>query len=362
MSSTDTNLDAAPQSQDQETNDTEKALSSFHAPSVHYLQTTFLEEVLAAGYSKSSTINDIENLRDSKPGVIRRKGLEVICLNDSQKGAAYVDCLAGEDNVGYATHMLSYSWGYTVGDIVDTLVDFCATNDLNPKRTYIWICCLCVNQHRVVGATLDTSGFVQVFGKRVQQIGHILCIMAPWQSPQYLTRVWCIFELYTTNQCGCKVSIVMPPEQNLLLEKELLGDHYNCVEIMFKALSNTKVQNAVASLEHDQKTILGIIGSSTGYEVLNRKVNDLLRAWIQAAIALSVNKREDTNDISFVSFCSKLGALFFSSGDHCRAFEKYQRCLVIQESVLDKNHPYTATTYNNIGLVLQNKGDYEGSH
>ena len=41
-------------------------------------------------------------------------GLIVICPRDGKRGAAYVDTLSGEDNVGIADALLSYSWGYKV--------------------------------------------------------------------------------------------------------------------------------------------------------------------------------------------------------------------------------------------------------
>lgn len=102
--------------------------ASQKAPSVHYLATTFLDEVLATKNSsgefldRETTIHDIEDLRNSNvPGVIQTKGISQLCPKDGNMGAACVDCIKGEDNVGGATHMLSYSWGYTIGDIIDTL-------------------------------------------------------------------------------------------------------------------------------------------------------------------------------------------------------------------------------------------------
>ena len=80
------------------------------APSVEYLRTTFLAEVLNAGFSRDSTIYEIENL-GGPPGVIRRKGLERISPLDGRKGSSYVHCLRGKRNVGVANYMLSYTWG-----------------------------------------------------------------------------------------------------------------------------------------------------------------------------------------------------------------------------------------------------------
>ena len=81
--------------------------------SVEWLQTGFLAEVDAAGHDASEAkVYDIEDLRKvNEPGLIRRKGEHVQCPITNQPGAAYVHCLQGEDQVGDATHMLSYTWG-----------------------------------------------------------------------------------------------------------------------------------------------------------------------------------------------------------------------------------------------------------
>jgi len=83
----------------------------FIGVSVYYLETEFLREVQEAGYSRDSTIYQLEDLKCLAPGVIRQKGLSRTCPLDQKKGAAYIHCLRGDDHVGQATHMLSYTWG-----------------------------------------------------------------------------------------------------------------------------------------------------------------------------------------------------------------------------------------------------------
>ena len=73
-----------------------------------------------------------------------RKGEKLICPKDNRLGTSYVDALADGD-AGLCNYMLSYSWGYPVGDIADTLSDFFGEESLHE---FIWICCLCINQHR----------------------------------------------------------------------------------------------------------------------------------------------------------------------------------------------------------------------
>ena len=80
-----------------------------------------------------------------EPLVIRGTGAETICPRDQRKGAAYVDAV-GEDAVGHARFMLSYTWGYTVRDIVEALGSYCKSTGLDERRTYVWICCLCISE------------------------------------------------------------------------------------------------------------------------------------------------------------------------------------------------------------------------
>ena len=53
-----------------------------------------------------------------------------------------------------------------------------------------------------------------------------------------------------------------------------------------------------------------------------------------------------------------IGAVYDNQGDYAKALEYYQKALEIQEKVLDIEHPNTATSYNNIGYVYTHQGDY----
>ncbi|CAB9510328.1 Hydra magnipapillata [Seminavis robusta] len=340
--------------------------------SVHHLQHIFLEREVGMAkknattgkfLSKDSSIYEIEDL-EGPPGVIRTKSVNTVCPIDGKMGAAYVHSLQGEDHVGEATQMLSYSWNYSIGDIVDTLTDFCHQNNLNPKRTYIWICCLCVNQHRVVeksksGLLVSADEFVSIFGDRVKRIGHLLAMMAPWHAPVYNTRVWCIFEIFTAKTTvECTVDIVMPPKEKQSLEQDVV-DNGGGINALYETLGNTKVENAKASFESDRLAILGQVESDVGYSVLNNQVNDLLRGWMKGVLTQLVRSRENTNNEDYVAFCNRIGNILKHNGEHVAAMKLHKTALTICETVLGKNHRLTADTFDNIGSVLKEMGDYE---
>ena len=107
--------------------------------SVFHLHTVLLKSVQAAGLDvNNAKVYDLEpDLKSQKFGLIRRFGANTICPRDGKLGAAYVDCLKGEDHVGRANVMLSYSWGYQIKDIVNTLIQKCKEDKRDPKRTYV---------------------------------------------------------------------------------------------------------------------------------------------------------------------------------------------------------------------------------
>ena len=74
----------------------------------------------------------------------------------------------------------------------------------------------------------------------------------PWNDPTYLTRIWCIYEIYTAQDIGCPVTIIMPQREKEVLVDELLDG----LDRLYDALSKTKIQNAKAKYEDDRQAIL----------------------------------------------------------------------------------------------------------
>lgn len=254
--------------------------------SVDYLSVAFLQEVTAAGKTQSAKVYEIE------AEVIRAKGQGVLCPRDGRLGAAYVDCLRNLD-AGLSAIMLSYTWGYQVGDIIDGLIQYCTSCGMD-LATFVWICCLCVNQHRVKeaqtrGETVPFEVFKDTFSSRVSSIGHVVALMAPWSDPCYLKRVWCCFEMFTAIMLGAKVVVEMPSQEAQELADALIcnasqGDKAATSEV-FKAIASVDVMKAQASVPTDRTNILRLIEESDpkpglGAERVNQTVSDRLKDWM----------------------------------------------------------------------------------
>ena len=56
---------------------------------------------------------------------------------------------------------------------------------------------------------------------------------------------------------------------------------------------------------------------------------------------------------------NNIGSVYYRKGDYDRALEYYMKDLEICGKILGKDHPDTAMSYNNIGNVYSDKGDYD---
>eukprot|EP00978_Attheya_sp_CCMP212_P016852 scaffold44486_cov46-Attheya_sp.AAC.6 len=370
--------------------------------SVHWLSTGFLEEVEQAGLSKASTIYEIEPLT-GPPGVIRQKSLtniiqppppaaadsdssaaaEGLSNGDSadpgNTGTSYVQCLEGEDNVGPPTFILSYAWGNTLGDIIEGLEAFCEESDRDPKRCYVWMCCLCINQHRVadqseekMSGALSGQDFFPDFKNAMKSIGHVLTLLTPParnNNPPYLstTRAWCIFEAFTALQEACEVTIVMPPSERSALEADLLKHDGKRVDGLYHAISKTRIETATTSVPKDRAMIMDICEKGQGYAAVNAAVTEFLRSWVRSMINAMVDAREKTlpetltmDDLGFAELCNKMGKVFFRNEDYDEALELSRKGLAFAEIALGKQktkfHRITAKSHQDIGMALAAKG------
>eukprot|EP00040_Diaphanoeca_grandis_P027124 m.153705 g.153705 ORF g.153705 m.153705 type:complete len:2258 (+) comp30843_c0_seq3:182-6955(+) len=262
-------------------------------PSVHHLSTTFITNVLNAVSSQLSELEDISVARDAKiyhmvNAYAKPVGLQVMCPRDGLVGAAYVDTLKGESDIGIANALLSYSWGYKVQDVVDALSDWTFNAGRDPYQTYIWICSLCLNQHRIADV-LSPDQLSAEFGDRVMSIGRVLPMLEQWDDPGYVKRAWCLFELYTAIRMkSIQVDIILTPSQRKACAQAIRNQGFKVID---NALNKVKSENAIATEPADLKAIRELIlRYQGGFVALNDAVRVRLRTWFQTIAGIRFAK------------------------------------------------------------------------
>ncbi|CAE8688420.1 unnamed protein product [Polarella glacialis] len=298
--------------------------------SVHQLTTTFLDEVLAAGFSRDASVYDIAE------AVIRKPGEAATCPIDGGTGAAYVQMLSGEDSVGSATHMLSYSCASPIGDIADALQQHCQDSGLDLKRTYVWICSLCSNQHRacereeVLSSAGEGPSAEQLRNEilaRMRAIGRVLALLTPWDQPHYVQRTWCLAEMHLALSLGssCDVAAVFPPGQTQRLADQLQGKTAEgCLANAWRVLSEMRPESSEATSPAAKAALLRLLGSSCGgFAAVEAGISRQLRTWLVTAAEGRLRRLLATGtavDLSSVArACDQVGWLLREVALHHRA-------------------------------------------
>ena len=344
--------------------------------SVHWLTTGLIDEIRELGFDeRTSTIHDLEDLekegdKQQQPGgIARTKGVNIISPIDGKMGAAYVHCLTGKDKVGTANYILSYTWSYKFVDIVKAVADFCNISKLNPKRTYLWIDLFCINQHRVVevrqrnGSNVPPSSDLEtIFPELVSNIPNMLAVFSPWKEPKYLSRTWCLYELYTAYNYGTNVTIILPPGEKNVLEYDLFHSQKVGVDTLYHAFGQTDVENADATFQEDREMILATIAKGEGYGAVNSKVNEFLRSWIRNIINDIIDirlRRREHDEMSTVGLVFKMGEFLHKYGELEESKSWYKRCLALCVQLFGENDKYTGHCYIDIANVLLRQNCYE---
>jgi len=282
--------------------------------SIGFLNGKFLD-CMDIGKESNLTVHNIEPQ-------IRSWSARDICPRDQQLGSAFVDATVSSQDAGLATLMLSYTWGYRVLNIVHALQAFCAKGCLDVQSTNVWICCLCINQHRVrrmreSGQNIPFEEFAKSFGSRVRSIGHVVALVAPWNAPLYVQRVWCIYEVYVAEVTGVRFSLVLPPEdEEDMLQALADNPESSKAARLWKALGDVRVQDSKASVEDDRLNILRLVESGPGFEQLNLKVRRLLRKWfLEVAKGRLTKSLKDINEPHTARRCELVGQWMTALGD-----------------------------------------------
>eukprot|EP00443_Scrippsiella_acuminata_P085196 CAMPEP_0115395512 /NCGR_PEP_ID=MMETSP0271-20121206/12825_1 /TAXON_ID=71861 /ORGANISM="Scrippsiella trochoidea, Strain CCMP3099" /LENGTH=677 /DNA_ID=CAMNT_0002819227 /DNA_START=50 /DNA_END=2083 /DNA_ORIENTATION=+ len=330
---------------------------SLRAPSVYYLCNEFPRMLEAVGLTGASKVHEIEEL------IFRPESKDAICPRDGQRGCAFVDTIP-DGSAGRATHMLSYSWGYSMEVITNSLAAYCSRSGLDPRTTYVWICAVCINQHRVQearasGREVDFEDFRSEFAERVTGIGHVLSLMEPWYAPKNLSRAWCIYELFmATDVPACKLDFIMPPCNDRNFAAAVINNSVN-VAGMWEALASVCVCHAEASVKADKDNIMQLVERGPGLCALNDRVRSKLLAWFADAAEERVRHIIETGTLSEAAHACAKGASLFNIMDKSdTAIEVCLACCnrLKSENALDSAEG--AIILTNLGRALTLQGSY----
>ena len=252
---------------------------SLVAPSIEYLIHNLvpdLESVLSTlpGGPKDATGGPVDVSKGTSyhilEHIVKPRTTGVICTRDQKPGAVYVDMLDAKSK-GQATCMLSYAWRYPLSLVGAALNDWSLAEGADTADTFVWIDVLCWNQHGRIG---DPVG---QWMSRVEKVGHQLTMLHPWDAPVYVTRAWCIFELWFAIKKDCAVTTILAPEDAKAYRAAINSSGFGVIDTV---LANIDAESARAYNADDLADIRKKVNSREGgFESLSNTIRTHLSDW-----------------------------------------------------------------------------------
>jgi hypothetical protein len=220
---------------------------------------------------------------------------------------AFVELIGdGKDGSGQRwcntpTHMLSYSWSYSVVMIVEALQKF--EHEHPPSKgqqcNYYFVDQFALNQHEFAKDCTQKQVedmMLATLKESIRVPAQMICLLHPWQDPVPFRRMWCLFEMYIAITLGAKISMHFPAEDAAGFYAKLQKDEAD-VEITPKRNTrrlNTDLEavalvptidanQAQATVESDRERIFQEITDSIGIDEFNRQLQEHLEGAMRAA-------------------------------------------------------------------------------
>ncbi|GFH55521.1 TPR-like protein [Chaetoceros tenuissimus] len=248
-----------------------------------------------------------------------------------------------------ATVFISHAWKYKFLDVLSALED----HFKDEPDKIVWFDLVSNNQHK--GPELPYEWWATTFKDAIEQLGHTVMVMAPWNDPIPYQRAWCIFEAYCTSVTDAKFEIAMSKNEHRAFIDEC---KHNPTTTINKMLSIVNAEKSEAWNPLDKERIHSVIKEEVGFAKINSMVFEQLRDWVLVvALAALTEVKVDTEDEADLMYL--VGALYSDQGQYDEAEPLYKECLAKSETKLGSNHPDTLQSMNNLAALYRNQGKYD---
>ena len=197
--------------------------------------------------------------------------------------------------VGTPTTFVSHAHTYKALDTIDALQNFVRT--LPPdeaEQVFFWIDGFSIDEHQgFYGDKGENNSEVwaDTFKHAVAKMGSTVMVLAPWDQPVVLTRMWCLWEMFCTVDTRSSFHICLGPAQEAALEAALLSNY----GALLDAFATIDVKKAEAS-PADTALIMGAIdGLPGGAGGLNGVAMSQMSAWAMQKAREMVAARRDAD-------------------------------------------------------------------
>ena len=190
-----------------------------------------------------------------------------------------------EKAVGTATWFYSHAWKYRFLDVVDAAKLF--FRQIPEEDPVLWFDIFSVSQHKA--GIRPFEWWSTVFLHSIGSIGKVLMVMQPFDSgegkartPAWVTlsRVWCVFELYSCEATLSEFHVTMTEGMATRFRRAMLSQTED--RGWRERLVGLDCEQSEASDAKDKALVFDVIRRTIGFPLLNSLVMLVLEKWLAA--------------------------------------------------------------------------------
>ncbi|KAJ3045190.1 Kinesin light chain 3 [Rhizophlyctis rosea] len=256
--------------------------------------------------------------------------------------------------VGPATHFISHCWKYLFLDLVDAIKNFFGDTEADSTDVIVWIDLFSLPQHG--RSKLAVDWLQNVFVNTISEIGNVVMVLTPWDTPTTLTRAWCVFELYACAKTESAFNIALPTTETDLFRHQLRTDP----DVYYQTIAGFKSENSTSTEAEDLVAIQTAIHESVGFRVLDRLVLDVLFQWMVATLKSQLALTKETGDrVAHAEWQHSLGRLYSDQGMFTEAETLLFASLRAMEKCLGKDHTKCFWIVNDLAILQQKRRKFQ---
>ena len=272
-------------------------------------------------------------------------------LLDKEETTSYCQKLLIEKdpNIGISSVVIVHSWYNVFLDVINTIQYYFN----NEPDTIIWFDMFCLDLHKEISSFDE---FCNSYKNAIKSFNYVVLIIPKWdQKIDILSRLWCNYELYCTENNNCKFEIAMMNEQEqAIFFKEILYDTINTIE-KIRYMINCES----CKCYHLYRDKLIRIISTIGFKNCNDSVFNLILNWILLTLTTCYDNSNDENEKIIIKY--SIAHVYRLQGNFEMAESAYISVLESRKRLLGSEHESTLHTMFNLGSFYDDNDMFENA-
>ncbi|KAI8843962.1 hypothetical protein BJ741DRAFT_589673 [Chytriomyces cf. hyalinus JEL632] len=259
------------------------------------------------------------------------------------------------DCIGDATYFISHAWSYSFLNVTDAIFRFFnnlygSANEKDMDDTIIWFDLFSNSQHGTEKQQFEW--WETTFMEAIREIKNVVMVLEPWDKPITLTRVWCVFEIFSCVTVNGQFHVAMTAAESRRFAEGIKGGP----GAFYAQLRQLSCSKSEATIPTDKINIFKVIEKNSSFEKLDELLFKVFGDWMLEQLRLFLESA--TSDSEVVKWKASISQLYSLKGVNERAQQLYVDCYEQRLELLGPRDAQTLASMESLAQLYANQGQF----